>query len=141
MANQVINQPKHIYTQVPGNLTLADAGQFSQYVSYDTGHSTQDAVTASTTQTQAGGTKITAAITAVATANGSDAITFPQALPGRNLILVNHTGQTIQAFPFKGDKINAAAKDAAVTIADATTSFYTCTATLQWWGGATTNEA
>lgn len=122
-------------------IRLGDSRAAASSIAQTKGVDTNDAVTASTTQTQAGGTKIYGGFTNVSSASSSDAITFPVALPGQWMVVVNSSGQTIQAFPAKGDKINAAAKDAAVTIATATTSVFIVTATLQWWGGAITNEA
>jgi hypothetical protein len=124
----------------PG-LRLADVSSLSAGVAKLSAINTYDAVVASTTQTQAGGTIIRHGITNVSSANASDAVTLPRATPGVLLMIVNSSGQTIQLFPFKGDKINVAAIDAAVTVATATVSYYVCSAALQWWGGAVTNEA
>ena len=99
------------------------------------------ALTAGTTQTQAGGTKLFTGLNAVKTASGSDAVTMPSAASGSFLVLANHSGQTIQLFPAVGETINAASKDAAVTVATATTSVYMCSTAGQWWGGPITNEA
>src|SRR5450755_4268452 len=117
MAAVVQNLPSIL----PG-VRLADVGTVSAALSGGGGYSSQDAVTASTTQTQAGGTKIVAAFTNVSSANSSDAITLPQSAAGMAITIVNSSGQTIGIFPFKGDTINAASKDAAVTAATATTS-------------------
>lgn len=135
MAALVLNTPSIL----PG-VRLADVGTVAGTISGGGGYSSQDAVTASTTQTQAGGTKIIAAFTNISSANSSDAITLPQSAPGMVVTFVNSSGQTINVFPFKGDTINAASKDAAVSAATATTSDYYCTKAGQWWGGATTNE-
>ena len=99
------------------------------------------ALTAGTTQTQAGGTKLFTGLNAVKTANGSDAVTMPSAGSGSFLVLANHSGQTILLYPAKGDAINAAGADASVSVATATTSVYMCSTTGQWWGGAITNES
>ena len=136
MASAVQNLPYIL----PG-VRLADVGTISGTLSGGGGYSSQDAVTASTTQTQVGGTKICAAFTNVSSAASNDAITLPQSVAGMSLTIINSSGQTISIFPFKGDTINAASKDAAVTAATATTSDYYCTKAGQWWGGATTNEA
>ena len=124
----------------PG-LRLADVSQLSGAVAKLSAINTYDAITASTTQTQAGGTILRHGISSVTSANASDAVTLPKATPGVLLVLANSSGQSIQLFPSQGDKINAAAIDAAVTIATATTSIYVCSVALQWWGGAITNEA
>ena len=124
----------------PG-LRLADVRQISDGIARLSAINTYDGIIASTTQTQAGGTILRHGISSVTSANGSDAVTMPKATPGVLLILANSSGQTIQLFPAVGDKINAAAINAAVTLATATTSFYACSVALQWWGGAITNEA
>ena len=135
------NLPGNMSQQVKGNLTLADAGNIADLFTSLKGAGTQDAVTASTTQTQAGGKAITAAMTNVSSANANDAVTFPQALPGRYLFLVNSSGNTINAFPAVGDALNAAGANNSVSIATATTSVYVCILKGQWWGGAITNES
>ena len=140
MAAPKLNIPNSLQSIDPG-VRLADVKGLADAVSRGGGYSSQDAVTASTTQTQAGGTKIAATLTNVSSANGSDAITFPKGNPGNQITIINSSGQTIQAFPFLGDAINAAGANNAVTIATATTSEYYCTLLGQWWGGATTNEA
>jgi hypothetical protein len=133
--------PSSIQTLLPGP-RLADVSSLSGSVANGMGNNVNGALTASTTQTQAGGTLLTYGINSVLNANGSDAVTMPKAASGTILILVNHTGQTIQLFPAVGDTINAAAINAAVTVATATTSIYICSAgSAQWWGGAITNEA
>src|SRR5689334_18193710 len=107
MANKVTNIPQSMQPGY-GGVGLAAASDIGNCIDQRIGTGTQDALTASTTQTQAGGTKITAAFTNVGTANASDAITFPQATPGRELVIVNSSGQTITVFPAVGDAINAA---------------------------------
>lgn len=124
-----------------GGLTLADAQDVNDCIENFKGASTQDAVTASSTQTQAGGTLITTAIVRVTTAGASDAMTIGfNAVPGRSFVILNDSGQTIQLFPKLGDKINDAAANAAVTIADNTYSDYTCPVKGLWFGGATSFE-
>jgi hypothetical protein len=123
-----------------GGFGLTNGPELVQAVANQTGQSVEDAITASTTQTQVGGRKIVASFSNITVANNNDAVTLPQAIPGATITFVNSSGQTIQVFPFLGDKINVAAANAAVTVATATTSDYYCTAALQWWGGATTNE-
>ncbi len=134
------NLPGSLQNIDPGQ-RLGDVASLANAIANQRGASTQDAVIASTTQTQAGGTKIVASWTNVSSANASDAVTFPQAQPGMCFTIVNSSGNTIQAFPFLGDAINAAGTNNVVTIATATTSDYYCILKGQWWGGATTNEA
>ena len=134
--------PTDLQTLNLGAPSLGDVGNIVDTIMRDYGRNNYDALTASTTQTQAGGTKLFHGLNIVATASGSDAVTMPAtSVLGAMLVLVNHTGQTIQLFPAKGGTINAASPDAAVTVATATTSVYVCGANLQWWGGPITNEA
>src|SRR5674476_1165217 len=132
--------PTALQTLIPGQ-RLADVSLLSSTLAGGGGNNVNGSLVASTTQTQAGGTKLTYGINSVLTANASDAVTMPKAASGTTLFLVNHSGQTIQLFPFKGDAINAAGTDAVVSVVTATTSIYTCSATTtQWWGGPITNE-
>lgn len=139
---RVINLPQAMQNQVVGNKTLADAGGISQCIDQMQGYSTQDALVASTTQTQAGGTVITGSISrTTSVVNGSDAFTLGfAAIPGRSFTFINDGGNTCSLFPKSGDKINDAVKDAAVTIADNTTSDYYCPIVGLWFGGATSFE-
>ena len=135
------NLPSSMQNLDPG-LRLVDAQAVSNLIGGVGGVFSNGSITASTTQTQLGGTKLVYGLNAVKNAAASDAVVMPKAVPGTLLVLVNHSGQTIQLFPFKGDNINAASTDAAVTVATATTSIYVCVSTAtQWWGGAITNEA
>lgn len=136
----VVNLPKNLQNADPG-FRLADEKGIADCISEARGVQTNDGITASTTQTQAGGTQLTRGWNRVATANASDAVTLPQAVAGMTCAIVNTSTQTIQVFPFLGDTICAAVKNAAVTTATATTSEFFCLTAGQWWGGATTNEA
>ena len=140
MANPVVNLPYNLQNLDPG-LRLSDARGLSGAVSDWSGASSQNAVTASTTQTQVGGTVLRATISRVTVANASDAVTLGfNATPGRTFCIINDSGQTISLFPKSGDKLNDAAGDAAVTLADNTISYYSCPATGLWFGGASTLE-
>ena len=135
-----VNIAAPLQTVEPGS-RLGDIFDLADSIQRKIGINTYNAITASTTQTQAGGTKLRHGISVIATANGSDAVTLPSAMVGSMLVIVNHTGQTIQLFPPVGGTINAASANAAVTIADATTSIYVCASANQYWGGAITNES
>jgi hypothetical protein len=101
----------------------------------------QDALTAGTTQTAAGGTKITGSMATFSTvANVNDAATLPAALPGMQVTIINNGAQTLQVFALTaalggaagGDKINAAAT--AITMAGPPTVLLLyCTSQGQWW--------
>ena len=134
--------PTDLQNLVVGAPFLGDVGNLADCIKRGYGLNTYDGVTASTTQTQTGGTSLFHGLNIVATANGSDAVTLPKnSVLGNFLILVNHSGQTIQLFPAVGGTINAASPNAAVTVANATTSLFVCGANNQWWGGAITNES
>lgn len=71
--------------------------------------------TASVTQTQAGGTKITAASAAVATANANDAVTLPKGYAGLEIFIANLDANTLGVFPAVGDTIFPSAANAVIT--------------------------
>ena len=134
--------PSDLQTLNVGGPFLGAVGDLADCVKRGYGMNTYDAITASTTQTQAAGTKLFHGLNIVASASSSDAVTLPQTTVfGNILVLVNHSGQTINLFPAKGGTINAASPDAAVSVATATTSIYVSGVNNQWWGGAITNEA
>ena len=107
-----------------------------QYVQSNNG------LTAATTQTQVAGTKINKGITRfTSVASGSDAGTLNfSATPGQWFVLINDGGNILQLFPKKGDKLNDAAIDAGITLADNTLSLYFCPVAGLWFGGAITFE-
>ena len=75
-------------------------------------------VVASVTQTQAGGTQLSAGMSNVfVVTNHFDAVTLPLAATGVNCVIHNtDTTQTLQVFPGVGDKIDAGATDASILI-------------------------
>ena len=100
----------------------------------------QDALTASTTQTAAGGTPITSSMANFTTVvNANDAATLPPALPGMQVTVANNSGgSTMQVFAATqllggisgGDKIAGAAS---TTIANATVILFFCTHLGNWF--------
>ena len=135
-----VNLPSDLQNLPPG-LRLGDTKGLADGIGNDDYRSTQDAITASTTQTQVGGTVLTAAVSRITVANASDAVTLGfSATPGRQFTIINDSGQTITLFPKLGDKLCDAAINAGVTIADNTISKYSCPVILLWFGGATTFE-
>lgn len=134
------NLPTNLQTVEPG-FRLVDLTAVIQAFNQMRFVQSQSAITASTTQTQAGGRgKLTRGINVVETANSNDAVTMPNMQPGDGIVIVNISGQTIQVFPETGQAINAAGNNNAVTIANNTTSDYYCGKTNVISGGATTNE-
>lgn len=92
----------------------------------------EDGITASTTQTQAGGTELNYRNYRVGTANVNDAITLPRGIPGMRMTIQNATAVTIGVFPALGDKINAVAANAVRTMVTLTTYEFICTTFGQW---------
>jgi len=68
--------------------------------------------TASTTQTQAGGTKITSGSAAVTTANANDAVTLPKGYAGLQIFIANLSADALGVFPAAGDTVFPSAADA-----------------------------
>lgn len=71
--------------------------------------------TASTTQTQAGGTDITAAAAAITTANANDAVTLPKGYAGLEIMIANLSANTLGVFLAVGDTIFPSAANAVIT--------------------------
>ena len=141
MSNPANNLPQSLQVLDPG-IRMGDIQALANAVAQWLYASSQDAITASTTQTQVGGTVLNATISRITSANSSDAVTLGfSASPGRSFEIINDSGQTISLFPKSGDKLNDASKDAAVTIADNTISYYSCPKIGLWFGGPATLEA
>lgn len=100
--------------------------------------STQNAITASATETRIAGTAITAAYSRVSSAGASDAVTLCgvsganpsiSVAAGLQFWIKNESGQTIQVFPpGASDTIDGGSAGAAVNLANASTGVYTCVA-------------
>lgn len=73
------------------------------------------ALTPSTTQTQAGGTLVTAQVVNIAAGNANDALTLPQASPGQILLLIN-AANAKNLFPCVGGAINGGTVDAVLSL-------------------------
>lgn len=82
--------------------------------------------TASTTQTQAGGTPITAAAAAITTGNANDAVTLPKGYPGAEVFIANLSANTLGVFPAVGDTIFPSAADAVITQTASKNAIYKC---------------
>lgn len=134
------NLPSDLQNLDPG-LRMGNVQGLANAVSGESGRTTENAITASTTQTQAGGTVLRAAWTRVTSANASDAVTLGfRAVPGTSFTIINDSGNIVSLFPAVGDKINDAVANAAVTIADNTISRYVCPASGLWFGAPGTLE-
>jgi len=131
-----VNLPSDLQNLTANTKQLGDIGGLAAGLSNFDYASTQNAVTASTTQTQAGGTKINYAICRVTTAAANDAVTLNfAATAGRKFVLINDSGQNVRLFPKLGDKLNDAAINAVNTLADNTVSIYYCPLGGLWFGG------
>lgn len=140
MAAAAQNLPSSLLNLDPGP-RLVDGKGLSDAISGSGGRSSQNAITASTTQTQVGGTVLLANISRITVANASDAVTLGfAAVPGAQFQIINDSGQTFQLFPKLGDKLNDAAVNAAITIADNTSSIYGCPVAGNWFGGPVSLE-
>ena len=83
-------------------------------------------LTASTTQTQAGGTKITAASAAVTTTNANDAVTLPKGYAGLEVFIANLSAQTLGVFPAVGDTCFPSAANDVITQTASKNAIYKC---------------
>ncbi len=93
-----------------------------------------DSYTASTTQTQAGGTLLNHQVNAVAAANAADAVTLPASSPGMVVtVLLTTASNTCKVFPNVGDTINALTANGAITMAALTRAEFYCVVAGQWW--------
>ena len=84
------------------------------------------APTASTTQTQAGATKILAASAAITTANANDAVVLPKGLIGSQIFLANLSANALGVFPAVGDRILPSAVNAVLAQTASKTAIYKC---------------
>lgn len=82
------------------------------------------AVTASVTQTQAGGTKITSAAAVVTTGNANDAVTLPKGQIGMQVMLANISANALGVFPAVGDTIFPSAANAVLAQTASTNAIY-----------------
>ncbi len=100
--------------------------------------SVQEGLTASTTQTQAAGTAITANMARFTTvANNGDAATLPVSVPGSDIVVINASAtHSMQIFPNAGgtttEQINALGANAAFSLAAAKSVTFYCTLAGQW---------
>ena len=73
---------------------------------------TSSEITASATQTQAGGTPITTEVVLIGTvATENDAVTMPPALAGDHVLIYNNSGTTAHLFPASGDNLDGVGVD------------------------------
>lgn len=89
-------------------------------------------ITASTTQTQAGGVALTAEVNEVSVcANANDAVTLPSAIAGLPCLVINNGAQTVQVFPASGDNLGAGV-DTSTTIVAGSRKLFQAYDTTNW---------
>jgi hypothetical protein len=95
------------------------------------GVSVATGLTASTTQTLAGGLALSKAVNNVSTvANVSDAVTLPALLPGQSAVVLNSGANPMKVFPNAASvQIDGGTAGAAVTLTNAKRCAYYCLAT------------
>jgi hypothetical protein len=103
--------------------------------------STQNGITASSTQTQAAGTPITASQAQISVcAVSGNAVTLPPAQAGMEITVINNGAQPCNVFPASqagggvsgGDKINALAQNAAFSLVASTPTIFYCFVAGTW---------
>ena len=93
------------FDPVTGNLTFSPSTAVIMGDDTFMQFSTTAGITASTTQSQ-GSTPLTSEINEVATvANDGDVVTFPTAVAGRKVVIINNGSNTLQMFPASGDDL------------------------------------
>lgn len=98
------------------------------------GQSATGAVTAAVASSQAGGVAIANQITRVTTsATAGDSLTLPRAYAGDMRIVFNKAAaNSIDIFPYSGDKINALSADAAYALAVTKGVIFVCAVDGTW---------
>lgn len=91
--------------------------------------SVTNAITASTTQTQVGGTALTTQINRITTcANSGDAVTLAALTAGQSQTIYNDGANPAKVFPASGMAIDGGSANAAVTLTNAKRAIFTCVA-------------
>lgn len=77
----------------------------------------QKGVTAAVGSTQATGVQIVRDIVEISVcANAGDSLTMPHAMPGLQVVIINHGANSADIFPAVGDQINEAAVNTALAL-------------------------
>lgn len=106
--NRLSSAKDFAWNNTTGQFELADDLSVTGYITASTfvigGVTT--GITASTTQTQVGGTALTTEINNVATvANANDTVTLPSAAAGRRCVIFNNGANTLRIYPASGDNL------------------------------------
>ena len=127
-------------TAVPSgaDLNWFDAGEVNEYQAAMLGilggaQTLSASITASTTQTQAGGQALTRALNEVSTvANANDTVVLPTAVAGNVVTVINNGANTLRIFPFSGDAIDGLSANTAITCAVGTTAVFRAKSASAW---------
>ena len=94
----------------------------------------EDGITAGSVQTQIGALALNYRNYRVATVTvAGDSVTLPQGIPGMRMTIQSAAGvNAMNVFPALGDKINAAAANAALSLLALKTAEFICTKLGQW---------
>lgn len=96
-------------------------------------YSTEDTITASTTQTQAAAYALTAQLSRVTTvATGGNGVALPVALLGKDIMLINSGANAMQVFGNGTDTINGTAGSTGISQPASSAYEYTCTTAGAW---------
>jgi hypothetical protein len=91
-------------------------------------------VAASATDTQVGGTAITAMNNHVTSTGASQAVTLPASKPGLTITIALATASNaVDVFPASGDAINALGANNKITMGALTSASFMCTIAGQWF--------
>lgn len=93
----------------------------------------QTAITAGTTQTQAGATRIKSRLVLVTTGNASDGVRLPPADYGEFVVIVNLSAAALKVYPDTSDKLNGGSANAASAHAASKMGLYIATGKENWY--------
>lgn len=106
---------------------MANVTQFGQNIG---GYA---AVTAGTTQTQAGATALTGAVNLVTTGNASDGVLLPAGYTlGERIVVCNASGVSLNVYPATGGAINGGSANAAKALAANMSGLYVSLGSNNW---------
>lgn len=106
---------------------MANTTQFSRSIG---GYA---AVTAGTTQTQAGATALTGAVNAVTTGNANDGVLLPTGMAaGDQVVVANLSAVALNVYPSTGGAINGGSANAAKALAANMAGLYISTGNSNW---------
>lgn len=119
--------PKVTYTKAKG--LFQESGSTEQMAIL--GSAT--AITAGTTQSQAGATATTAIISLVTCANANDGVILPSGVDGAIAVIHNISANALKVYPASGEIINGASANAAFTHAASKNGIYIYSGATKGW--------